>query len=173
MFKPFALRILLALPLSILPAFSQGTTHLNVPAKQIVSITFSKGAGDSYGQFSAMSMQRADGVYMGSSVPAGQALIIRELSIASSYGTSANAFQVSVDLARVDSSGQFYYSDMRDSYTIPAGNYSFSYHFKSDVGMPIAGTFKPRVVVAPNNGPFPLSAWDNVSIQGWGYLTSF
>lgn len=80
---------------------------------------------------------------------------------------------MSLDLARVDASDTWYYSDMRDSYTIPANNYSFNFHFKSDVGMPFAGTYKPRVSVTLNNGPFPISAWDNVTVQGWGYLTSF
>ena len=87
--KPILFRVLLALPFA-LPAAAQTSTHLNVPAKQIVYVTFYKAAGDGYGQMSGMTLHRADGSYVAGSIPSGQALVIRELSISTSYGTSAS-----------------------------------------------------------------------------------
>ncbi len=41
MFKSIALRLLLALPMAAIPSAAQGTTHLNVPAKQMVWMSYS------------------------------------------------------------------------------------------------------------------------------------
>lgn len=171
--KRILLRALLALPFVAFPAAAQTSTHLNVPAKQIVYLNFYKSTGDGYGQMSGVSILRGDGTLIGGSVPAGQALVIRELSVATSYGTSANPFQVGVLLTGVDASNQFYYGGIRDTFTVPSGLYSFNYHFKADVGVVVAGTLKPKVSIAPFNGPFAASTWDSVTVQGWGYLTTF
>lgn len=173
MFRTILVRALLFLPMAAFPATAQGTTHLNVPAKQIVSILFYKAAGDGYGQMSGIQMLRADSTVAGYAVPAGQALIIRELSVQTNYGTSVNPFQVSVQLSQTDASNQWYYGNIRDSFTIPAGNYSFNFHLHTDAGLVVAGTLKPKVSVAPNNGPFAVSTWDSISVTGWGYLTTF
>ncbi len=173
MLRSILLRTLLSLPLAALPAMAQGTTHLNVPSKQIVYLTFFKAPGDGNGQMSGMYMQRADGSWVGNAIPAGQALIVRELSIATSYGTSANPFQVGVQLTQTDTSNTYYYGQLRETFTIPSSNYSFNFHLHTDVGLVVAGTMKPKVSVSPNNGPFAISTWDSISVSGLGYLTTF
>lgn len=173
MLKPILLRAMLSLPLAAAPVLAQGTTHLNVPAKQIVSITFYKAAGDGYGQRSGMQLLRADGSVVGYSVPVGQALIIREVSVVTDYGTCAYPYLVSMMLSQSDASNQWSYGNLTDTFTVPAGTYEFSFRFRSDVGLVAAGTLKPKVTVIPTNGPFAAATWDSITVQGWGYLTTF
>ncbi len=170
----------LLLPLAALiaaaPAQVQSLTHLNVPAKQMVSIRFEKAPGDTVGQWSGFTLFRPDkSVAAYNSIPAGQALVIRELSLSTLYPPQSGPFQVDLTLYTTDPSCPgCTWTTWATSFTAPAAG-RFSITTALDTGMSFANPTRPKVGInLPNPPSLDFSILDKVDrIYGFGYLIAY
>jgi hypothetical protein len=142
--------LFLVLPFTAAAARAQ-VTHLNVPAKQMVSFQFQKNVGDLAvaGQFSTFFLYRPDGVLLASGgVPAGKALVITDIYATISVPQTSTGYQVRLSVIRKDSANPAVPIDHYEHFSIGPNEAFGEGRINVLGGLAYAGTKHPAVSIA-------------------------
>lgn len=161
-----ALAALLALPSP--PLAAQSTTHLNVAPSQMVDVFFVllDPTSPSANTWVMAGLTRADGVFLGQSIPAGKMLILRDAQASFYVGPCGSEETFSFVFRREDDSyisfGASKRVDLRPR-SFNGVNETITFDFPS--GMSFTNAFKPRLSIYGRP-----SAISNMSLAASGYL---
>ncbi|MBI4912313.1 MAG: hypothetical protein HY823_06220 [Acidobacteria bacterium] len=159
-----------------LPGQAQALTHLNVPAKQMVYLSFRHASWEPAGYYTALTTIAPDGSYgMGFSIPPGMNLVITDFSVSGdapggySGDTGGRVYFGWFDPALNTFTSHLWSDALRLEATGGTRPFSMTRHFSSGFRFPAGTTRRPGFLVS---APWWPSGTSNATVMALGYLVA-